>query len=88
MKTVVEVIEVENEGLNALLGKSVLLMCANYFYTGTLVGVNETCVKLKDPHIVYDTGQWSAGAWADAQKMHVGVWYVARSAIESFGEGR
>ena len=88
MKTVVEVIEVENEGLNALLGKSVLLMCSNYFYTGELVGVNETCVKIKDPQVVYDTGQWSAGAWTDAQKMHVAVWYVARSAIESFGEGR
>ena len=88
MKTVVEVVEVENEGLNAFLGKSVLLMCSNYFYEGTLIGVNDTCVKIKDPQIVYDTGQWSAGSWADAQKMHVDVWYVAQSAIESFGEGR
>ena len=88
MKTVVEVIEVENEGLSALLGKSVLLMCANYFYTGTLIGVNDACVKIKDPHIVYDTGQWSAGVWAVAQKMHVNEWYVSINSIESFGEGR
>ena len=85
MKTVVEV---DNEGLNALLGKSVMLMCANYFYTGELVGVNDTCVKIKNPMIVYDTGAWSSGERADAQNMHVDVWYVQIAAIESFGEGR
>lgn len=35
-----EVIEVPDEGLVALLGKQVLLMCVNYFYTGKLVGVD------------------------------------------------
>ena len=88
MKTVVEVVEVENEGLAALLGKSVLLMCANYFYSGTLVGVNDTCVKIKDPQIVYETGQWSSVSWADAQKMHADSWYIQIGAIESFGEGK
>lgn len=37
MKKLVE--EVSGEGLEKLLGERVLIMCANYFYTGKLVAV-------------------------------------------------
>ena len=43
MKTLapaVQVIEVANEGFDALLGQVITLFCANYIYTGTLVGNN------------------------------------------------
>lgn len=38
MKTLVEV---QNEGLLALIGKRVTLFCSAYIYTGKLVGVND-----------------------------------------------
>ena len=86
MKKIVETIEVEGEGLTALLGKKVTLFCANYFYTGKLVGVNATCVLLEDPAIVYETGSFSEKGYKDCQPLCVKTWYVQVGAIESFGE--
>ena len=85
MKKLVEVTEVAGEGLEALLGERVLLMCAAYFYEGKLVGVNERFVQLEDPHIVYDTGDWKKAGFTDRQKLHSPLWYVTTSSIESFG---
>jgi len=85
MKVMQEVVEVSGEGLEGLMGKRVTLFCANYFYAGKLVGVNKTCVKLEDPSIVYETGEFTAGAYKDEQKLGVKHWYVRVSAIESFG---
>jgi len=79
------VTENEKEGLLSLIGQQVTLMCANYFYTGKLVGINKTCVKLEDPAIVYETGEWTLAKYKDCQKMNVQYWYVRLSAIESFG---
>lgn len=76
--------EVAGEGLEKLLGERVTLFCMNYFYTGTLTGVNNTCVLLKDASIVYETGDFSNKDWKDAQKL-LNDWYVQISAIESFG---
>lgn len=85
MKKLVEVVEVEGEGLEGLLGQNVLLFCANYFYTGKLVGVNETFVKLENPAIVYETGQWTTKGYTDSQRLHADTFFVNRSAIEAFG---
>lgn len=85
MKVMKEVVEVENEGLISLMGRRVLLMSAGYFYEGKLTGVNDTCVKLEDPHIVYSTGAFSDKKYSDIQKLHTGTWYVASGLIESFG---
>jgi hypothetical protein len=82
MKKIVE--EVSGEGLEALLGETVTLLCVNYFYTGKLVGVNETCVLLDEPKIIYETGAWSSSEWKDAQGLPNSI-YVQTSAIESFG---
>ncbi len=79
----VEVEMVDGEGLTGLLGNKVLLLCMNYFYTGILEGVNETCVLLKDPSIVYETGPWTSDTYKDAQKLPNDL-YVQKSAIESF----
>jgi hypothetical protein len=88
MKKLVQVQEVEGEGLDALLGERVLLMCAGYFYEGKLTGVNKTFVKLKDPAIVYATGTWSDKNYADIQKLHTKEWYVQTNLIESFGKSK
>lgn len=82
MKKLIE--QVEGEGLDALLGERITLFCANFIYTGKLVGVNESCVLLSDAAIVYETGPFSDSAWKDAQKLP-SSWYVQTSAIESFG---
>ena len=78
------IVEEENEGLMKLLGKRVTLFCCRYIYTGELIGVNDTCVLLKDAGIVYDTGELTTKEWSDMQKLP-DDWYVQLSSIESFG---
>ena len=85
MKKLVTTTEVEGAGLMSLMGERVLLMCANYFYTGKLTGVNNDFVELEDPAIVYETGQWSAAKYEDVQKLHTKLFYVRIPAIEAFG---
>jgi len=84
MKKIVNVTEVEGEGLLKLMGERVTLFCAVYIYTGTLSGVNDDCVLLDEAAIVYETGTFTEKAWKDAQKLP-GQWYVQKSMIESFG---
>ena len=83
MKVLVE--ENSKEGLEGLLGKRVLLVSAGYFYEGKLVFVNSACVKIEDPSIVYDAGNWESKTYSDMQKLNTDVWYVKTELIESFG---
>jgi hypothetical protein len=82
MKKIVQ--EVENEGLMSLLGENVMLFCLNYIYAGVLTGVNETCVLLENPRIVYETGRFDSKDFKDAQALPFQC-YVMLSCIESFG---
>ncbi len=87
MKTLaptIEVIEVENEGFNALLGQTITLFCAVYIYTGKLVGVGAGYVKLESPSIVYETGAFNDSKWKDAQSLPNEI-YVCTGMVESFG---
>ena len=86
MITIVETKEVEKEGFLALLGKNVEIFCGVYIYAGKLVGVNPTCVKLANPHLVYETGGFLEKKYKDAQPMGREFHYVATTLIESFGE--
>jgi len=83
----VKVVEVEDEGMIALLGKQVEVRCAVYIYTGILIGVNTTCIKLQDAAIVYETGPFTNLEYKDAQRLF-GEQYVAMGLIESFGESK
>ena len=83
MKKVIECDEAE--GFDALLGERVTLLCANYFYTGKLLGVNETCVLLGEPSIVYETGSWDDMVWKDVQRLPTHKLYIQRAAVEAFG---
>ena len=74
------------EGLEALLGEQVVLMCACYIYSGKLVGVNALDIKLEDASIVYETGAWLDAKWKDAQKLPTKFYYVRTSMIESYGQ--
>jgi len=79
-----KLIEEKEEGLIKLLNKRVTLLCCRYIYTGVLEVVNDTCVKLNDAGIVYDTGALDNNKWDDMQKLP-NDWYVQMSSIESFG---
>lgn len=85
MKVAVQLTEVEREGLSALVGKQVLVMCMNYFYTGELIGVNDTCIKIKNCYQVFETWPHKDSKFRDAQWI-ADNWYIQISAIESFGE--
>jgi hypothetical protein len=84
MKVLATAVQVEGEGLESLLGETVTFFCAVYIYTGKLVGVNSTCVKLQDPKIVYETGAFSDPKWKDAQALPNEM-YLQTAMIESFG---
>ena len=85
MEKLVNVCEVEKEGMVKLMGCKVVLFCLNYIYSGELIGVNDSCVMLKDPMIVYETGDFKSKSFKDAQPLWVKEWYVQLNAIESFG---
>jgi hypothetical protein len=74
-------------GLDSLLGEEVLLLCANYFYAGELIAVNGEAVELKDASIVYETGEWSAKSWKDAQKVGGSI-FVRTQSIEAYMRGK
>lgn len=84
MKKLVQVENVESEGLLALLGQRVTLFCLNYFYTGKLAGVNDDCVLLEEPSIVFQTGSYSNKTWESSEKLPNDL-YVMKGAIEAFG---
>ena len=84
MKKIVNVVEVEGEGLVKLLNERVTLFCWNYFYTGILSGVNKDDVLLTEASIVYETGNWDTKNWANASKLPGDI-YVRTAAIEAYG---
>lgn len=83
MKKVMNVVEVDGEGLVSLLGENVMLFCMNYIYAGMLAGVNEKDVLLTDAAIVYETGELTAKKFLDAQKLPADC-YVRTACIESY----
>ena len=88
MKKFVKVTEeIEGEGLESLLGEPVMLMCMNFNYVGTLIGVNEKFVLLEDGAICYETGSFTETKWKDAQKVGQPL-YVMIDKIESFFLGK
>ena len=88
MKKLVNVQEVEGEGLVSLLGENVILFCMNYIYHGELIGVNDTCILLKDPSIIYETGKFLDNTYKDKQSLGVDEHYIQIGSIESFGKGK
>ena len=76
---------VEKEGFEALLGQNAEVFCGIYIYAGKLVGVNQTCIKLANPHLVYETGPFLDKKYKDAQPMGREFHYITTGFIESFG---
>ncbi len=78
-------VEDENAGLLCLLGEQITVFCLNYFYTGKLDGVNETCIKLSAPKVIYETGSFSDSEWKDAQSLCTESFYIQIGCIEAYG---
>ena len=85
MKCAVQITEVEKEGFLALLGETITCFCAVYIYTGKLTGVNNDCIKLESPKIVYETGSFDSKTWKDAQSLPNTI-YLQKGMIEAFGK--
>jgi len=83
MKKLIE--QVDGEGFEALMGEVITLFCLNYIYTGKLIGVNDSCVLLESPKIVYETGPFDDENWKDAQALPHQL-YVQIGCVESFGK--
>lgn len=88
MKKVMNVVEVENEGLMALIGEDVMIFCMSYIYAGKLTGVNEECILLEEAKIVYETGSFTDKGYSDAQPLPNKKIYIMKKNIESFGYGK
>lgn len=88
MKKLVNVQEVEGEGLVKLMGEKVILFCMNYIYHGDLIGVNDTCVLLGNPSIIYSTGDFKDKGYSDIQSLCVDEHFIQIAAIESFGKAK
>lgn len=56
-------------GLPTLVGKMVLVFTTTYIYFGRLLAVNGEFVEIGEPHIVYETGPFTAKTFTDAQKV-------------------
>ena len=67
MKKLVNVVETNETAFESLMGEQVTIFCLNYIYHGTLIGVNDENVLLKNPKIVYETGKFSENGFKDAQ---------------------
>ena len=85
MKRIIEM--TGTSGFEAVLGEKVSIWCGVYIYTGVLAGVNEDHIELRDPKLVYDTGELSSGDWNDAQSLP-DPWRVMRQAVESWGPAK
>ncbi len=85
MQVLTNVVEVKEEGFLALIGQNIEVFCGIYIYAGKLVGVNNTCIKLANPHLVYETGAFLDKKYRDAQAMGREFHYLQTAFIESFG---
>ena len=85
MKVLQTVVENKEEGFMALMGENVEVFCGIYIYAGKLVGVNTSCIKLANPHLVYETGAFNDKKYKDAQSMNREFHYIQQGFIESFG---
>lgn len=84
MKVLTQITETENEGFMSLMGETITCFCPDYIYTGKLIGVNTTCIKLENPKIVYETGAFDTKNWKDAQALPNNL-YLQTAMIISFG---
>lgn len=82
MKKIIE-IDTRQE-LEEYLGKQLFVFCGTYFYTGKLIAINDNFLILKDPHIVYETGEWGNKSWNDCQKLPTSELCIRLNSMEAY----
>lgn len=82
-----EIVEVKG-GLDSLLNKQVLILCAGYFYEGKLTGVNAIFVELEDAVVVYNPVNFTKASIHSAtrDKLPAKKWHIQLGSVESYGE--
>jgi hypothetical protein len=85
MKRLVNVIDIDEDGLESLLGEYVQLWCMNYIYAGRLIGVNQDAVCLAESVVVYETGRMTDKGWKLAESTGLNELFIRIPAIESYG---
>ena len=55
----------QEDGFVTALGKTVVIHCMNYIYSGKLIGVNGTCLKLEEAGVVFETGSYGSKEFKD-----------------------
>ncbi len=78
-----KLVDVDTEGLESLLGEDIMVWSLNYIYAGKLVGVNDTCIRLDDAKVVYETGPLTSAGFQDAQALPHPA-YIQLACIEMF----
>lgn len=86
MKKIIQVTEVEGEGLEAFLNRRIFVVCRSYFYAGTLTGINSDCILLEDACFVLQSGSFEGKGIVESEKVKGGKLYVSKNSIESFFE--
>jgi hypothetical protein len=81
------IVETKEGGFEAMLGEKIQVWCMIYIYAGTLVGINDDHIELRDARVVYETGPLQDTNWKDAQPTK-GTLRIMKQAIESWSEGR
>ena len=84
MKRLVNVVDVEKDGLESLLGQYIQVWCLNYIYAGKLIGVNTHDVVLAEAVVVYETGKLGDKQFKLAESAGVEELFIRTSAIESY----
>ena len=78
-------VDVPDAGFVSLLGKEIEIFESTYIYAGVLIGVNDTFLKLGNPHIIYETGSFSDSRNKDAQPLNREWHCIQINAISSWG---
>lgn len=88
MKKIVQVTEVDGEGLNAFLGKRLFVIAQSFFYEGLLTGVNTDVILLEDASIVLDSGDFAKSGFTYSEKIPGGKCYVLIKNLEAFFDSK
>ena len=68
-----------------LIGQVITVLCLNYYsYTGKLVEIGATCLKLENPIMTYNEIVPRLTE-RTVERLPATFWYVELTAIESFG---
>lgn len=78
-----QTVDTATVGIPARVGQNVLVITGTYFYFGRLVTANCDFIEIADPYIVYETGEWSATKFKDAQRVSKNTLLISVGHIES-----